>query len=100
MTARIDWGYDAQRLGAIGFSLIEDGSPVGTISLTGQYLHEHSLAAVRSMDPVTCEYDAHDLGYRVLADALASALDALGAGTYTVHFDPATAYYTPTADVE
>lgn len=94
MSARIDWGYDAARLGAIGLTLIEDGSPVGLVSLTGQYMHEHDLGAVRSMDPVTCEYVTRDLGYSVLADALASALDAAGAGTYSVFFNAETGMYT------
>lgn len=93
MSARIDWGYDAARLGAISMTLAEAGTALGTVTLSGQYMHEHALDAVQSLDPITSEYVTTDLGYRTLSSELKAALEALGAGTYTVSYSSTTRRY-------
>jgi hypothetical protein len=102
MNAFIDWGYDAQRLGAIGMTLSESGGGgvVGSFSMTGQYMHSRSVgaASVRSLDPVTAlDAFVFTQNYSQLADQLRIALNGVGAATYTVEFSPLTRRYKITA---
>lgn len=100
MSAWIDVGFDLGRLGAAGFTLKENGSTVGTVSLAGQYVHVTDLTSVtvRSLDPVTGE-EAYVFSenYVTFASALKTEMEAVGAGTYTVAFDADTRKYTITA---
>ncbi len=99
MSGSIDWGYDAGRLGALSFTLTETGggAATGAVSLTGQYMHSVSLAAVEFEDPITGEADTTDVGYVTLASALKIAMDAVGNASYTVTFDATTRAYTISA---
>jgi hypothetical protein len=98
MTATIDWGYDAARLGAISFTLTETGGggATGTVTLTGQYLHAHAakVGTVQRLDVSTGEvvYD-FDQSYVTLSTALKAALDLVGNSTYTVVFNSSSRSY-------
>jgi len=95
----LDWGYDAGRRGTLSLTHTETGggAATGAISLTGQYMHTTSLAAVQFEDPLTGEYDTTDVGYVLFSATLKAALDAIGNATYTVTFDQTTSAYTISA---
>jgi hypothetical protein len=98
MTATIDWGYDAARLGAISFTLTEvgGGGATGTVTLSGQYMHAHAatVGGVQRLDVSTGEavFD-FDQNYVQLSGALKTALEAVGNGTYTVTFNTSSRSY-------
>ena len=89
MSATIAWGYDAQNLGVISFTLTEvgGGGATGTVTLSGQYMHGVTVdsSSVRSVDIATGE-DAYNFAesYLDLGVALKAALEAVGNATYTV----------------
>lgn len=99
MTSWISWGFDAARLGALSCTLTETGggAATGAVSLTGQYVHHVPHGLYTTDDPLTGEQESGDTGYRNFADALATALNAIGNATYTVTFDETVPGYTITA---
>lgn len=93
-------GYDAARLGTIGFTLTETGGgdATGSVSLTGQYLHNSNTSiSVTVEDPLTGEESSYDTGYLGLRPALITALDAIGNASYSVSFNINTGVYTISA---
>lgn len=102
MPATIDWGYDAARdPGGFSFTLTETGGggATGTVTLSGQYFHS-------AISAYSYEYDDVITGERVatgstdyidLSSALKTAMEAVGAATYSVAFDASVGRYTITA---
>jgi hypothetical protein len=81
VTLYIETGFDLAKIGALSFTLAEAGVDVGNVQMTtGTYFLTIDGTTITKADGET----SYDLDHTPFTTALKTALEAVGAGTYTV----------------
>jgi hypothetical protein len=91
VTLYIETGFDLAKIGALSFTLAEAGVDVGNVQMTtGTYFLTIDGTTITKPDGET----SYDLDHTPFTTALKTALEAVGAGTYTISHSVSTQLFT------